>query len=182
MSECDGIARACFARTESAGGDLSALPVFISAIQNAFGGASVRFTGMLPSASVMCDMLSCTLQTNQWSIVNDTRALQDPRNPAGPRGIGCYFNSVPNGNTFAMDVIMAPEYEGSLTYQLAVYFVDYDHGSREQTVELLDRWTLGLISPVQYLTEFDGALRNKHCSCWRCVGGYDNIMPPSGVP
>jgi alpha-L-rhamnosidase len=92
----------------------------------------------------------------------DMRALQDPRNPKGPRKIGQYSVPLPWASgwdpSFVMDVVLQPEAEGSVMYRLAVYCVDFDYRSRRQTITVMDRFTLNTISPTQYLTDFTGSV------------------------
>lgn len=96
----------------------------------------------------MC-LASPPVQTNTWATnVKDSRALQNPADPTGLRSIGCTYTTP----TFIMDVVQAAG--ASNAYQFAVYLVDYDENNRHQTVELMDRWSLKLISPVQYVTDF----------------------------
>lgn len=90
--------------------------------------------------------------------MKDSRALQDPRAPSGLRNIGCYYALLDSGDwdpTFVIDVIMNSTVDGQLPYRLSVYLVDYDKGSRHETVELFDRWSLDRISPVQDVASFE---------------------------
>ena len=78
---------------------------------------------------------------------NNSVALQDPRNPSGPRKIGqyCASDQVP---TMAFDITVLPA-PANTTYQFAMYFADYDVRGRRETVQLMDLETLADISPVQ---------------------------------
>ncbi len=44
------------------------------------------------------------------------------------------------------------------TCQFAFYFVDWDGGSRKQTVQLIDRSSFSDISPVQIVDTFEGGV------------------------
>jgi hypothetical protein len=79
---------------------------------------------------------------------NNSVALEDPRDPSGPRKIGqfCASNQVP---TLSLDIKTSADAAPGTTYQFAFYFADYDGRGRRQTVQLMDLETLSDISPAQ---------------------------------
>ena len=117
------------------------LPPWIASVQQAFGSAE---NGPWPTAN------------------NDTRALQDPRDPNGVRKIGQFCVVPPPASgwqpSFPIDVHLTAAAEGTMTYQLAVYVVDFDRRGRRQVVTLLDRETFSEISPGQLVHNFEGGV------------------------
>ena len=118
--------------------DVGHLPAYILSVNQSFGRAQ--------SAQVAAG-------------VSDTRALQNPQNPSGPRSLGQYYCGVLPwaagwDPSFVMDVYMQPTQEGVQAYQIALYLVDFDREGRKETVVMFDRWTLQQIAPVQYVTGY----------------------------
>lgn len=116
---------------------VSALPPYISKVVQTFGHAA----------------------NGPWATDGqDVRALQDPRNPGGLRKIGQYSVPVPPASgwdpSFPVDIVLTEEAEGQVTYQVAVYCVDFDGRGRRQTVSAMDGATFNTISPVVLLDDF----------------------------
>jgi hypothetical protein len=88
-------------------------------------------------------------QATVWTTgTTDTRALApDPRNQ-GLRNAASYYN--------APDMPFTVNTTGTNYYQVALYFVDWDHQSRQLAVEMFDAKTLDLIAPVRVATNFSG--------------------------
>ena len=78
---------------------------------------------------------------------NYSVALQDPRDPSGPRKIGQYCTSSEEP-TISFDITVTPAPAGMI-WQFAFYFADYDSRGRRETVQLMDLETLSDISPAQ---------------------------------
>lgn len=95
----------------------------------------------------------------------DPRALVDPDNATAPRKIG-QFSAPPPVTpnppgwqpSFPIDIILHDARGTNVTYQVAVYFVDYDGRGRRESIQLMDRATLNDISPTQWLADFTGGV------------------------
>jgi hypothetical protein len=46
--------------------------------------------------------------------------------------------------------------EGTRDYQVALYFVDWDHKGRRQAVEMFDAKTLKMVAPAKIVNRFSG--------------------------
>jgi hypothetical protein len=98
-----------------------------------------------------------------WSASLDTvweSATEDRRAPAPDAGNGkvrnaaCLYTGTPGagGMTMPIDVSVAP----GTTYQLALYFVDWDSTARRLAVEVFDLATRKLVAPEQLVDDFHG--------------------------
>lgn len=88
------------------------------------------------------------------SGTSDTRALAADATNQGNRSAASYYTDyyvgVRNTMTFTINCT------GSNTYQVALYFVDWDNGGRRLAVELHDATTLDLVAPVKVVSDFSG--------------------------
>lgn len=93
---------------------------------------------------------SATWATN----TNDTRALAPDSSNQNPRNAACLSTDENIGGrntmTFSINCI------GTNSYQVALYFVDWDNGGRRLAVEMFDAKTLNLVAPVKVVTNFSG--------------------------
>ena len=62
------------------------------------------------------------------------------------RGVGCFYASP----TFALDII----FDEDEPFTLSLYFIDWDHRNRQQTVSVMDFQTKNVIAPTQFLPDF----------------------------
>ena len=91
----------------------------------------------------------------QWATgTSDTRALSADSSNSNIRNATCLYTDGYNGGrntmTFTVSTI------GSRTYQVTLYFVDWDNKGRQLAVEMFDANTLNLISPVQVVSNCYG--------------------------
>lgn len=82
--------------------------------------------------------------TFQWGTGSEVRRLQDPGNPSGTRYGITWYHATAFSLTFGV---------GSTTRRLAVYCLDDDASSRNQTVALYDGATL---LDIQTVSSFSG--------------------------
>ena len=82
------------------------------------------------------------------SGTTDTRALAPAASNQGARNATCYY-ALP-------DMPLTINTAGTNSYQVALYFVDWDNKGRRLAVEMFDAKTLDLISPERVSTNFYG--------------------------
>lgn len=94
------------------------------------------------------------LNTAWVNGTSDRRALAPDRANGVPRNAACVYSATPSpgGMTMAIDVTAAP----GASFQLAMYFVDWDSVTRRSAVEVFDLETRKLVAPEQMVTEFNG--------------------------
>jgi len=116
--------------------------------QGVYGADGYNIEGMpvsLPSYAV----LSVT-SANAWTwtaSTTDPRALETPGPPSGLRQAACWFNA----QTFTFDLNLT---DGNV-HQISLYVVDWDSGSRVQSVQITDAVT-GTVLNTQNLSSFKG--------------------------
>lgn len=91
----------------------------------------------------------------QWAVdSNDYRALSPNDTNSYPRNAGCIFTGDPRPTFQTMTVdIGISQYRD---FQVALYFVDWDHQDRNAAVELFDYSSKKLIQPVKIISDFRG--------------------------
>ena len=88
--------------------------------------------------------------TTTWTAETaDHRALAPTSRNGTSRKAACISNS---DQTMTATIRIA----GTREYQVALYFVDWDHHGRRQAVEMFDADTLKLVAPVQVVDDFAG--------------------------
>ena len=91
----------------------------------------------------------------QWAVdSNDYRALSPNHTNSYPRNAGCIYTGdpLPTYQTMTVDIGIS-QYRN---FQVALYFVDWDHQDRSAAVELFDYSSKKLIQPVQIISDFRG--------------------------
>jgi hypothetical protein len=88
-------------------------------------------------------------QARVWATgTTDTRALAPNSSNQGLRNAASYYNSP--------DMPFTLNTTGTNYYQVALYFVDWDHQNRQLAVEMFDAHTLDLVAPERVSTNFSG--------------------------
>jgi hypothetical protein len=91
-------------------------------------------------------------EATTWaSGTSDSRALSPGPDNSTPRNAACLSNS-----DQTMTVTLG--IDGPRPYQVALYFVDWDHKGRRLAVEMFDADTLKLIAPVRIVNGFSGGV------------------------
>jgi len=91
----------------------------------------------------------------QWAVdSNDYRALSPNHTNSYPRNAGCIYTGdpLPTYQTMTVDIGIS-QYRD---FQVALYFVDWDHQDRRIAVELFDYSSKKLIQPVKIIPDFRG--------------------------
>lgn len=105
-------------------------------------------------------------QRGHWLSGGDERAL-----PAGPelgaaRAIGYLRTDFPDWDKVSMTLDI--NVKGDCDFQVALYFVDWDHHDRRLAVEMFDEATLKRVSPIRLVSDFGGGnylIYRYHRSC-----------------
>lgn len=91
----------------------------------------------------------------QWAVdSNDYRALSPDQTNVFPRNAGCIYtgDSIATFQTMTVDIGIS-QYRD---FQVALYFVDWDHQDRRVAVELFDYSSKKLIQPIKIISDFRG--------------------------
>lgn len=91
----------------------------------------------------------------QWAVdSNDYRALSPNHTNVFPRNAGCIYTGdpLPTFQTMTVDIGISQ----NRNFQIALYFVDWDHQDRRVAVEMFDYASKKLIQPVQIISDFRG--------------------------
>lgn len=93
------------------------------------------------------------LDTIWQSGTNERRALAPSITNDSPRNAACTYGTIWFSDlTVHVDV----DLKTNTTYNLALYFVDWDRKDRSLSVQVRDRKTLNLIAPIQMISDFTG--------------------------
>jgi hypothetical protein len=92
------------------------------------------------------------LSTMWQSGTDDRRALAPDITNGTPRSAACLYTGTPSpgGMTMPIDVTVAP----GVTFQLGMYFVDWDSVTRQLAVEIFDLESRKLVAPEQMIKDF----------------------------
>jgi hypothetical protein len=94
-------------------------------------------------------------RNSRWAVgVSDKRAPAADTNNSFPRNVGCIHTNdpAPCDQTMTVDIVL----EQPKTYQIALYFVDWDNKGRTTAVEIFDLQTKNLIAPVKVVRDYFG--------------------------
>ncbi|SFF25697.1 alpha-L-rhamnosidase [Actinacidiphila alni] len=85
---------------------------------------------------------------------DERRALAADRSNGGARAAACVYTTTPNpgGMTMPVDIAVRP----NTSFQMALYFVDWDSTARRLAVEVFDLATRKLVAPEQLVDDFHG--------------------------